>query len=72
MVHTKVDVTETATTNFAADSVLVADAEVLLGGQPGALQRCTCRDMVMMMVMAMTRSSGGSIPLSSWWEDVQP
>jgi hypothetical protein len=28
--HTEVDVTETAASNLAADSVLVADAEVLL------------------------------------------
>ena len=39
LVHTKVDVTETATTNFAADSVLVADAEVLLG-----VSLVRCRD----------------------------
>jgi hypothetical protein len=38
--RTEVDVTETAATNLAADSVLVADAEVLLLSAWGPAKRC--------------------------------
>ena len=57
-IHTQVDVTETTATDLAADSVLVADTEILHACQ---LQPCRCR--------GRTRA-GSLVPLSSCLQGV--
>jgi hypothetical protein len=61
--RTKVNVTERTATNLAANSVLVADTEILL--------RSACF-VAVVYVSTIDGERGRNIPLSSWLLRIQP